>query len=233
METLDNNPTPSASRWQELSTRIASASVLMAVFLVILWQGGWWFTWLVVLAALIMSKEWNGLTERDDNIVRFTGLFYVSVPCACLIWLRGIQLEAVPSVGLHLVLFLMVTVWATDTGAYFIGRQFGKTKMFPAISPKKTWEGLGGGVGFAIIGAQIIELIFPVGFSLGKSALLGFVISLLAQTGDFLESWMKRRAGVKDSGTLIPGHGGLLDRIDGLIFSLPFFALVVHFSLAS
>ena len=115
-----------------------------------------------------------------------------------------------------LVLWAMVVTWATDIGAYAAGRAIGGPKLAPAISPNKTWAGLAGGVaaaalfGWLIASTEILALGQPF-------VLLGGLMAVLAQAGDLYESWEKRRAGVKDSGAILPGHGGVLDRIDGLL----------------
>jgi len=137
-----------------------------------------------------------------------------------------LALRAVPDKGLFLTCFLLFSVWATDTGAYAAGRTIGGPKLLPRISPKKTWAGL--------IGGMVLAALIGYGCALGfgesapaSYAALAAVLALVSQAGDFFESYVKRRAGAKDSGTLIPGHGGVLDRIDGLLFAAAFMALVV------
>lgn len=213
-------------RWAGLRSRILSALALAIIVLSLLWVGGWVFILFVNLAALIMIREWNALV--GDNVVeRVLGMFYVAVPCACLIWLRGLEVEGHSQAGLFIAIYLIATVSATDIGAYFTGRQFGGPKLAPTISPGKTWAGLGGGcLAAGIVGAACYAYNpFPVSFIGGFA--LGLVLALVAQGGDLLESWMKRRAGVKDSGTLLPGHGGLLDRVDGYIFVLPLYSIML------
>ncbi len=228
MDPHHNNFEP--SKWEGLQVRIISSAVLLAATIGVWWQGGWLFALFVILAAQMMVKEWNGLTENDGPAWRMAGLFYAAIPCASLIWLRGVRFDGHPDAGLWLVLYLLLCVWATDIGAYFTGRKFGGPKMAPAISPGKTWAGLGGGMMTAAIGGGAAAgfTAFPVG--LIWCALTGLLLALVSQAGDLFESWMKRHAGVKDSGTLIPGHGGLLDRVDGLTFTLPLFAVMVHLS---
>jgi phosphatidate cytidylyltransferase len=131
-----------------------------------------------------------------------------------------------------LVVFILPII-AVDVGAYFAGRAIGGPKIAPKISPAKTWAGLGGGALLASLVGVAVELadFGPASapgtsaFALGMAVLSGVLIAVIAQAGDFFESWMKRRAGVKDSGNLIPGHGGLLDRLDG--FLAVFFVLFV------
>jgi len=235
METLDNNTnepvTPQDdSRWSGLKTRIISGVILALLLLGVVWQGGWIFYLLVLMVASIMVKEWNGLTERDGPGWHLAGMFYAAVPCASLIWLRTLTFESDLHGGAHVVLFVFFLVWATDIGAYFAGRQFGGPKLAPTISPNKTWAGLGGGMLAAAIVGIVCHTFTPFPATIGMCILIGPLIAIVAQTGDLFESWMKRRAGVKDSGTLIPGHGGLLDRIDGLVFAIPVFAWALALS---
>jgi phosphatidate cytidylyltransferase len=148
------------------------------------------------------------------------GVDYVGLPALALLWLR-----AVPEMGLGLLLWLLIVVWTTDTAAYFAGRSLGGPRLAPAISPSKTWSGLCGGMlGAALTGALAAWLLGSE--RLLQAAGLGAVLAVVAQLGDLTESAFKRLAGVKDSGTLIPGHGGLLDRVDGLLFAAPALALV-------
>lgn len=144
---------------------------------------------------------------------------YLLLPLLALAWLR-----AAPDYGLLLVLWLVLAVWATDTGAYAAGRGIGGPKLAPRFSPNKTWAGLMGGMA----GAALVGL--GMGAYLGQGYVplmaLSAVLAAIAQAGDITESALKRWAGVKDSGTLIPGHGGLLDRVDGLIFACAALALL-------
>ena len=136
---------------------------------------------------------------------------YLVLPLVALIWLRND-----PELGRAAIFWLLATVWAIDICAYFSGRFIGGPKLAPSISPKKTWAGLVGGMA----GAAAIGVITSLWIGAGSPALLALIgigMTVLEQAGDFFESALKRRAGVKDSGTLIPGHGGILDRVDGLV----------------
>ena len=140
------------------------------------------------------------------------GTVYIGLPCIAIVWLRGNQLA-----GQGMILWLMLSVWATDTGAYFAGRFVGGPRLAPRLSPKKTWAGLIG----AALSAAAVGLILP-SFDNGapspaRLAVAGAVLALVAQAGDLAKSFVKRRFGVKDSSHLIPGHGGLFDRVDGLL----------------
>lgn len=129
--------------------------------------------------------------------------------------------------GLVYILFVQITVWATDSGAYFAGRAFGKRKLWPEISPKKTIEGFFGGIVSALIVALLFFLLSDIDMKMGLLLVMGVVISIFGQFGDLVQSAYKRHYGVKDSGKILPGHGGILDRFDSMIFVLP----ILHFLL--
>lgn len=152
------------------------------------------------------------------------GMLYVGLPCVSLIWLRSD-----PENGEIVILWLITLVWVSDVGAYVCGRAFGGAKLAPRISPHKTWSGVAGGFACALIwgvGFLVAADVFPFWYIVLGSIL----IAISAQVGDLLESWIKRRFGVKDTGRLIPGHGGLFDRVDSLILAslaMALFALLV------
>jgi phosphatidate cytidylyltransferase len=152
------------------------------------------------------------------------GALYVGVPSLALVWLRG----DVPG-GLQHLIWLLLVIWATDICAYLVGRSAGGPKLAPRISPGKTWSGLLGGVaGAGLVGALAAHV---MGAGYWFAAAVGASLAVVGQAGDLFESALKRHAGVKDSGHLIPGHGGLLDRIDGLVFAAPAFAGMVWLGL--
>ncbi|MEC1179320.1 phosphatidate cytidylyltransferase [Metasolibacillus meyeri] len=130
--------------------------------------------------------------------------------------------------GLVFVIFALLIVWTTDSGAYFIGRRFGKNKLWPEISPNKTVEGFVGGIAVAVMAAVIMQLIVPFNISWLLLIIIVIVSSIFGQMGDLVESAIKRHYDVKDSGTILPGHGGILDRFDSLLFVLPLLNLL-HF----
>lgn len=158
---------------------------------------------LALLAALAIGIAALGRSARLG-----AGLLYAGLPTLGLLFLR-----ARPD-GLALTLWTLAIVWATDIGAYFAGRAIGGPKLAPALSPNKTWAGLGGGVAAALVVGGGIAFAFGLPRPL---LMLGAPMAVLAQAGDLFESWLKRRAGVKDSGRLLPGHGGALDRLDGVV----------------
>jgi len=147
------------------------------------------------------------------------GVLYAGLPAVALIWLRSSA-----QWGFAGALFLLVVVWAADTGAYAAGRTLGGPKLASRISPNKTWAGLVGGIGAAVLVGVGMGLAVGVGHS-GRLAISAFALALAAQAGDMVESALKREHGVKDASELIPGHGGFMDRVDGLIFAAVLAAL--------
>jgi len=127
--------------------------------------------------------------------------------------------------GLKFLIFALLIVWTTDSGAYFIGRKLGKKKLWPEISPNKTVEGFIGGIITAVVFACIMQMIYPIASSWLVLVVISIIASIFGQMGDLVESAIKRHYGVKDSGKLLPGHGGILDRFDSLLFVLP----LLHF----
>ena len=175
----------------------------------------------VALAALGVLAALCGLTAARNRGLVALGLPYVALTLVALTWLRDAW-----NGGWPLVFFVFAVVWATDIGAFFVGRTMKGPRLAPGISPNKTWSGFAGGLAFAALAA-----IGLMAGALGASRPVQVVeialgLSLLGQGGDLFESAIKRRFGVKDSGDLIPGHGGMLDRIDALIPVLPLAALI-------
>ena len=150
------------------------------------------------------------------------GLLYIVIPFAMLFHLgfyanNGFSDEY----SFHIILGFFVLLWTNDTGAYLAGRFFGKHKLFERISPKKTWEGSIGG-GIATIGGAFVLALFFNNLDITNWIVLGILIAIFGGLGDLVESMLKRSLKVKDSGKLLPGHGGILDRFDGLLLSIPF-----------
>lgn len=227
---LNDTLSPSSPAWDGLKQRVISAVIAAGVALGALWIGGWWFNALIVTAALLMMREWDSITPRDSLQWKCGGVAYIIIPCASMLWLRGLSFADNPHGGMTVVLFVMLVVCATDIGAYFTGKRVGGPKLAPSISPGKTWAGLGGGIVAAALAGAIGASFSPYPPSAFAGLDLGVLLALVAQGGDLFESWLKRRANVKDSGTLLPGHGGILDRVDGLVAALPVFALLVWLS---
>ncbi len=171
-----------------------------------------------LLGALLLGAI--GLLRGRSATWLVLGTIWLALPCIALIWLRR-----QPDLGLAATLGIFLVVWACDTAAYFAGRSIGGPKLAPRWSPNKTWSGLGGGM----LAAGVVGVLWAGwtgAASLLSLGLAGAVLAVVAQLGDLAESAVKRRFDAKDSGHLIPGHGGLLDRVDGLLFAVPAAALL-------
>jgi phosphatidate cytidylyltransferase len=207
-----------SGRFRGLLPRVLSAIVLAPLFLAAIWFGYPWIDLVAAIAAPVMVLEWMRLT-RGRPAARILAILYALAGVVALLWLRH-----QPSTGRETVLWIVACVIAADTGAYVLGSLAGGLKLAPSISPSKTWSGLIGGMCWAAVVSALIGLVFRLGETI-PLALIGVGIAVIDQLGDLLESAAKRRAGVKDSGNLIPGHGGLLDRVDGLLAVLVVVAL--------
>lgn len=180
---------------------------------------------LMVLASALAAAALAPVQGERPRLWAGMGALYAGLPAVALVWLRD---DAVG--GLSLVLWLMLLVWATDIGAYAAGRTIGGPLLLPRVSPKKTWAGLIGGMACAALVGVPVAAFLTVGqggMSWPVLVLAGAVLAVVAQAGDLTESWVKRRWNVKDSSNIIPGHGGVLDRVDGLLAA----ALAVAFVL--
>ena len=193
----------------ELLIRSLAGVVLILLALGTAFLGGYAFAVFAALAAVMIFYEWRRLVAGWGFGWKVAGFIYALLPALSLLWIR----DRAPQ-GLELLLWIFIVTWTTDIGAYFAGRSIGGPKLAPKISPNKTIAGLVGGmVSAALAGYAWAELT-------SLSAVLFWlapVLALAAQAGDLFESWMKRKAGVKDSGSWLPGHGGALDRLDGLV----------------
>ena len=210
---------PASRRWADLRLRTASAAVLGAATLLGVWSGGIGWAAVVGLGACALAAEWAVLTRHPwlgcvpaVPARAATGLAYLLPGCAALLWLR---LD--PVAGLRNTVFLLLVVWASDIGAYLVGRLVGGPKLAPAVSPGKTWSGGLGG----LLAAVAVGACFGFGATIGPAMAAAALVGVVSQAGDLAESAVKRGFGVKDSGRIIPGHGGLLDRVDGLIVAAP------------
>ena len=205
----------------DLPARAMSAVVMVATAGSALWLGGLVWVLFVALVALGVLWEWmklaNAIAHRGWERLAWlvAGVVYIGVAAVLMSYLNGWARDQTSRTGLIL---LIASVILTDIGAYFSGRGFGGPKIAPGISPSKTWAGLAGG---ATASGLLWALVYGRYSDMGGAYVMGFVIgaivAVLAQAGDFFESWMKRSAGVKDSGALLPGHGGLFDRVDGML----------------
>jgi phosphatidate cytidylyltransferase len=222
-----------AVKQSDLGLRTLSAVAMLVVAGGSLWLGGWAWIGFVGFVALVTAYEWKELVRKfaASRTALYLwlagGVAYIGFASATLVYIRG-------GVQVDLLLLVLMMVIGTDIGAYTLGRLIGGPKIAPKISPSKTWAGLAGGIlGAALFGlvVQVVQVGLAVGGPvylrnyagdmaltyLGALLLAGAIVAPVAQAGDFFESWMKRRAGAKDSGRLLPGHGGVFDRVDGLM----------------
>lgn len=241
---MSDNTAPLIKPRSDLGIRTLSGVIMMSVAIAAIWLGGYAFMALVILVGLGVLWEFSKLVmgfaeSASSRLVWLAGgLIYVGLACFTLL------LFSAPFFGMTPAILLIAGVIGTDVGAYFAGRTLGGPKIAPKISPSKTWSGLiGGMIGAGLLMIGIQALIYwgrldqrdhsdiYLASSWPRLALTGVALAAIAQAGDFFESWMKRRAGVKDSGRLIPGHGGLFDRTDGLIAVAFAAGLVIIFEL--
>jgi phosphatidate cytidylyltransferase len=209
---------PHAPARSNLSLRVISSAVMAPVTVLVAWIGGWLFVLFWTAAACIVLWEWSHLViaARPRRYGTFAawmlaGLVYVG----CLL-LAPLTLRRDPALGFVALIFLFAVVWATDIAAYFAGRAIGGPKLWVAVSPNKTWSGaIGGTLGGVVAGLAICAI---AGLDLApKLVLVALALSVASQVGDLLESAIKRHFGAKDASHLIPGHGGLMDRLDGFL----------------
>jgi phosphatidate cytidylyltransferase len=201
-----------------LALRVISSAVMAPLAIAVAWLGGWPFVLLWAAAACMVLWEWSRLVtgSAPRRYAAFAawmvaGLFYAGV-----LLLAPLVLRRDPALGFVAMLFLFAVVWVTDVAAYFVGRGLGGPKLWVAVSPNKTWSGaLGGMLGGGFAGLLVCRL---AGLDLAPVLILvAFVLSIASQAGDLLESAIKRYFGAKDASHLIPGHGGLMDRLDGFL----------------
>jgi len=205
--------------------RVIPASALMvvsggAVYSALIWGSA--DLGLVAIALSGIAVLLFGLFRFEDTgrgakagMAMAAGLIYVPVLLHFLPRVRAFEH------GLVWVALIMVITFSGDTGGYFAGRAFGKNKLFERVSPKKTWEGAIGGVALAVVGACVVKALGLPGVGWGHAVALGVLLDVFGVVGDLVESMLKRAHGVKDSGWIMPGHGGILDRVDSLLFTGP------------
>lgn len=217
------NPPPKKS---DLGVRTLSAVVMLALAAGAVLLGGMWLAGFIGLVALAAFVEFIGLVTKasGNGVVRILAILAGAA-------YFGIAARVLESLDSYFLIAAVGAVIFADTGAYFTGRAIGGPKIAPRISPSKTWAGLFGGMAFAGLWLGVVagafhyttgydnysDLAEAAGPDVLGAILVGVLLAAVAQMGDFFESWLKRRAGVKDSSRLIPGHGGVFDRIDGLI----------------
>ncbi|HYV93731.1 MAG TPA: phosphatidate cytidylyltransferase [Chitinophagales bacterium] len=217
-----------------IMTMIASSSILLAVLFCQEFPSAIAYGILALpIGMLLMAFElfYRSKTPIINGMLNVGSLVYVSLPILCFYslpefsWIdRDQALDSDSNIFLYYgveSLEIILLIWANDTFAYFVGSLIGKHKILPDISPKKSWEGFFGGLIFALITAWILSLYFTK-LNLQHWLMVAAIVVVFGTIGDFFESMIKRQAGVKDSGNLLPGHGGFLDRFDALLFCVPF-----------
>ena len=198
----------------EVGLRSVAGVIMIMVALTAEWFGGTVFALFVAAAATMMYYEWSRMVKGWGLGWNLAGFVYALLPALALLWVRERGGDPVGARGFELVLWAFIVTWAADIGAFFTGRAFGGRKLAPSISPNKTISGFVGGVVAASLLAGIWAEISGLHWGW---LLLAPLFAMAAAGGDLFESWLKRKAGVKDAGALIPGHGGVLDRLDGLV----------------
>lgn len=205
-----------------LTLRLISSAILIPIVIAAIVMGGWVFAAFVFIAMSIAYYEWLHLSK--NALIRLGGIFYLGAAGYAMLLLRDY------TGGIEWCVFLMLAIWASDSGAYLFGKTIGGPKMSPTVSPNKTWSGyIGALLSPALVMVICVHVLTPTVLieqtpSPAMTFLAGIAIGIAGQSGDLLISYMKRKVGLKDTGNLIPGHGGILDRIDALILALPLYA---------
>lgn len=218
-----------------LALRLLSSLVLIPVVIGMIGLGGWAYAILAALCIGIALAEWVNITKHIPG----STLFQTALILVGIVYLGGSFLEMVvlrrQMDGAYWTIIFMLVIWASDSTAYLFGKTIGGPKMSPTISPNKTWSGYAGaliGPALVLMAAVHVTPFFPEALptpSLLVTALAGILVGIAGQSGDLMISAMKRKAGLKDTGALIPGHGGILDRIDALLLALPVYLAYVEY----
>jgi len=185
--------------------------------------------YLLIPVSILFFPGYELFRKSENNIANIAtgilGLSYIAIPFCLsnyIVFKNGIY-NSFP------MIFLFILIWTNDTGAYMVGMSIGKHKLFPRISPKKSWEGLFGGIILTII-VSTIFVIIKQNISVFNGIITGIIVSISSVFGDFAESMLKRSFNIKDSGRIIPGHGGFLDRFDSLLFAVPIYLCYIKLS---
>lgn len=222
--------------FSNLQRRLLSSLILIPLVLVVLWVGGWGFGLAASVVIALSFAEWMGLVQTitPSLFKRILGGLAGAIYLGSAFWAL-VDLRLFVPDGREWLVFLMLVVWASDSGAYLLGKTIGGPKMSPTISPNKTWAGYAGALaGPACCLTLCVHGLTPPGLvEYPPSILLTFVVGgllgIVGQSGDLIMSALKRKAQVKDTGALIPGHGGMLDRIDALLLiAVPYLAFVIY-----
>ncbi|MEN1966842.1 phosphatidate cytidylyltransferase [Lentibacillus sp. N15] len=226
--------------WELMKMRKIKGKLVPALFAIL-------YVWIILADFITGDMEFFGLTKSELTIifiiVLLTYIVFVKnkfnfddaafmLLSACYVGMGFYFLIAARENGLDYIFYVLFVIWATDTGAYFVGRALGKHKLWPKISPNKTIEGAIGGIILACVVGIIFQLVHPFPYSLAIMVGITILVSAFGQIGDLVESAYKRHYDVKDSGNILPGHGGILDRLDSLLFVLPILYLLGFISFA-
>jgi phosphatidate cytidylyltransferase len=208
--------------------RSITAIIVAPIILFNVHLGGYVYKGLIVMMAILMAFEWQQITyDKNANLQKnilwkIIGIMYILLPTLSLIWLRE------HAKGREIIFWLLANIWATDIAAYIFGNLIGGWKICPKISPNKSWSGFVGGVCAAFVVGYVTTKLMHSNKP-QYIMILSVVLSIYGQIGDLIESWMKRYFHVKDSGKIIPGHGGILDRVDSLVPVAPKVVMVLLF----
>lgn len=186
---------------------------------------------LIIVAVLMLAELFRNSGSAVSNIgSTLIGIFYIGLFASSLIMLREFYNESFFTYdqGGYLIISVFVSIWLCDSAAYFVGTAIGTHKMLPRVSPNKSWEGAIAGFVFSIVGMLAARFLVLDFLSITDAAAIGLIVGTFGQAGDFIESMIKRDANVKDSSSIIPGHGGIFDRFDSLIFSAPIIYLYLE-----
>jgi len=222
---------PALAGRSNLVLRVISSLILAPLALALAYFGGWPFAAFWVIASAIVLAEWLMLVIGRNPFAAFpwngsqwlwalSGVVYAGAMLAATLLLRS---DA--SLGFVAIVFVFAVVWGSDILAYFVGRAVGGPKLMPRVSPSKTWSGAAGGTLASIIFGILVAKFSGIG-NLGAVALIALLLSVISQAGDLIESALKRHFHVKDSSGLLPGHGGLMDRLDGYVTAVVAAALI-------
>ena len=202
----------------ELTTRITSGVILGSIVIICTVLSSITFAIIAIAGWYVLISEWNDLTRHRSRWFTPLGAAYITGALLALTYLRVVDM--------NILLAVLAIVWTGDIAAYFVGKRFGKHKIAPTISPGKSWEGLAGSVVASAAMGAALGHVAPI-----PHAFLGALFAVLGLGGDLFESALKRHAGVKDSGSIIPGHGGLFDRVDALLPCAIFGAVALYIRL--
>jgi len=178
---------------------------------------------IIALSILLVELFRNRESAIANAGTTFLGIFYMGLFSSSIILIREyfVHSDILYPEGGYLIISIMVSIWVCDSAAFFLGSAFGKHKLFPRVSPNKTWEGAIAGFVFAVLTMIVAKATVIDQLTLSSSIIIGVIVGIIGQSGDLVESLVKRDAGVKDSSSIIPGHGGIFDRFDSLLLTAP------------